>query len=99
MRVSGRAAAWAVAALLAAALVLQGVRWHDRLLASSLVRQVELISVSAAGAGPQVMGRVLPYVLALLRRAAEADPAAFEVPLARGAVYLLMRQPQEAADA
>jgi tetratricopeptide (TPR) repeat protein len=99
MRLGGRAAAWPAAALLLAVLILQGVRWHDRLLASSLVRQVELVSMSAAGGGPQAMGRLLPYVLAPLHRAAEADPAAVEVPLARGSVYLLMHQPQEAADA
>jgi tetratricopeptide (TPR) repeat protein len=95
----GRAAAWALALLLAVALILQGVRLYDRLLASRLVREVQMVSMIAAGAGPQALERLPFYVFVPLRRAAEADPSAVEVPLARGSVFLLMHRPQEAADA
>jgi tetratricopeptide (TPR) repeat protein len=95
----GRILVWPVAALLLAALVLQSVRLYDRLLASRLVHQVELISLAAAASNPAILPRLLPINLAQLRRAGAADPLAVEVPLSRGSLYLLLHRPEEAAAA
>jgi tetratricopeptide (TPR) repeat protein len=95
----GRTLAWPVAALLLAALAVQSVRLYDRLLASRLVHQVELISLAAAASNPAVLPRLLPIDLAQLRRAAAADPLAVEVPLSRGSLYLLLHRFDEAAAA
>lgn len=99
----GRFLAWGLAALLLLALAVQAARWHGRLLASQLVRQVQLIALSAARSNPAALERLLPYNLAALRRAGAGDPVAVEVPLARGSLYLLLarahQRPEEAAEA
>jgi tetratricopeptide (TPR) repeat protein len=92
----GRLLAWPLLALLLAGLAMQTLRWRDRLLASQLINQVEAIAVAAAGAGPGALARVLPFEMAALRRAGEADPVAVEVPLSRGSLLLLARRPDEA---
>lgn len=91
-----RVLVWPLLALLLAGLALQSLRLRGRLLASKLINQVEAIAVAAAGSGPGAIERVLPYGLAALRRAGEADPVAVEVPLSRGSLFLLARRPEEA---
>ncbi|HVT58052.1 MAG TPA: hypothetical protein VHR45_06610 [Thermoanaerobaculia bacterium] len=93
---SGRLLFWPLLLALCLALGWQTLRLRSRLLASQLVRQVELISLAAAPSGPAAMNQVLPVDLALLRRAAAADPAAVEVPLARAAQFMLVGRPQDA---
>ena len=92
----GRVLVWPLLGLLLAGLVLQSLRLRDRLFASKLINQVEAVAMAAAGAGPGAIERVLPYGLAALRRAGEADPVAVEVPLSRGSLFLLARRPEEA---
>jgi tetratricopeptide (TPR) repeat protein len=87
---------WPLLGLLLAGLALQSLRLRGRLLASKLINQVEAVAMAAAGAGPGAIERVLPYGLAALRRAGEADPVAVEVPLSRGSLFLLARRPEEA---
>jgi tetratricopeptide (TPR) repeat protein len=87
---------WPLLGLLLAGLALQSLRLRGRLLASKLISQVEAVAMAAAGAGPEAIERVLPYGLAALRRAGEADPVAVEVPLSRGSLFLLARRPEEA---
>ncbi|HXO27709.1 MAG TPA: tetratricopeptide repeat protein [Thermoanaerobaculia bacterium] len=91
-----RVLVWPLLGLLLAGLALQSLRLRGRLLASKLINQVEAIAMAAAGAGPGAIERVLPYGLAALRRAGEADPVAVEVPLSRGSLFLLARRPEEA---
>ncbi len=91
-----RVLVWPLLVLLLAGLVLQSLRLRGRLLAGKLTHQVEAIAMAAAGAGPGAIERVLPYGLAALRRAGEADPVAVEVPLSRGSLFLLARRPEEA---
>jgi len=92
----GRVLVWPLLGLLLAGLALQSLRLRGRLLASKLINQVEAIAMAAAGSGPGAIEQVLPYDLAALRRAAEADPVAVEVPLSRGSLFLLARRPEEA---
>jgi tetratricopeptide (TPR) repeat protein len=91
-----RVLVWPLLGLLLAGLALQSLRLRGRLLASRLTNQVEAVAMAAAGAGPSAIERVLPYALAALRRAGEADPVAVEVPLSRGSLFLLARRPEEA---
>jgi tetratricopeptide (TPR) repeat protein len=91
-----RVLVWPLLGLLLAGLALQSLRLRGRLLASKLISQVEAVAMAAAGAGPGAIERVLPYGLAALRRAGEADPVAVEVPLSRGSLFLLARRPEEA---
>jgi tetratricopeptide (TPR) repeat protein len=91
-----RVLVWPLLGLLLAGLAVQSLRLRGRLLASKLINQVEAIAMAAAGAGPGAIERVLPYGLAALRRAGEADPVAVEVPLSRGSLFLLARRPEEA---
>ena len=92
----GRLLVWPLLGLLLAGLALQSLRLRGRLFASKLINQVEAIAMAAAGSGPGGIERVLPYDLAALRRAGEADPVAVEVPLSRGSLFLLARRPEEA---
>jgi tetratricopeptide (TPR) repeat protein len=92
----GRVLAWPLLGLLLAGIAWQSLRLRDRLLASKLINQVEAIAMAAARSGPEAVERVLPYDLAALRRAGEADPVAVEVPLSRGSLFLLARRPEEA---
>ena len=91
-----RVLVWPLLGLVLAGLALQSLRLRGRLLASKLTNQVEAVAMAAAGAGPGAIERVLPYGLAALRRAGEADPVAVEVPLSRGSLFLLARRPEEA---
>ena len=93
--VSGSTLGWLAAAVLVLALVLQGNRWHDRLLGSAMLRQVELVSISAATSG-RAPGNLLPTHLELLRRAQELDPAEVGIPIARGSQFLLFGDPRAA---
>ena len=94
----GSTLGWLLAAGLVAALVGQGSRWHDRLLGSALLRQVELVSISAASSG-RVPGNILPAHLELLRRAAELDPAEVGIPIARANQFVLFGDPRSAIPA
>jgi Flp pilus assembly protein TadD len=85
----GRTLAWVLLVLLVLGLEGQTVRWHSRMTASSLLRQVELRSMAAAAAGqasPQLMGDNLEA----LRRAAPLDPVEVGIPIARGTQYLFL---------
>jgi tetratricopeptide (TPR) repeat protein len=92
----GRLLVWPLLGLLLAGLAFQSLRLRGRLLASKLINQVEAVAMAAAGSGPGTVERVLPFGLAALRRAGDADPVAVEVPLSRGSLFLLARRPQEA---
>jgi tetratricopeptide (TPR) repeat protein len=94
----GRTLSWILCAVLLVALAAQSLRLRDRLLASELVNEVELVAVSAATNNPAALPGLLPASLAALRRAGDADPLAVEVPLARGSLFFLLRRPQEAID-
>ena len=95
----GRVLVWPLLALLLAALLLQTLRLRSRLLSSRLVGQVQAISLVAARSGPEAVGRVVPFALAELRRAGEANPVDVEVPLSRGSLLLLARRPEDAIEA
>lgn len=92
----GRLLAWPLLGLLLVGLGWQTLRLRDRLLASRQIKQVQAIAMAAAGAGPGAIERVLPYGLAALRGAGDADPVAVEVPLSRGSLYLLAHRPEDA---
>jgi tetratricopeptide (TPR) repeat protein len=94
----GRLLVWPLLAVAIAALAWQTARLRSRLLASELVNEVEVVSVSVATSNPALLPRVLPGNLAALRRAAEADPVAVEVPLSRGSLFLLIRRPHDAIE-
>jgi tetratricopeptide (TPR) repeat protein len=96
--VRGRVLVWAVLALLLAGLVMQTLRLRGRLLASRSIGQVQAVSLAAARSGPAAVERVLPFGLAELRVAGEADPVAVEVPLSRGSLFLLAHRPEDAID-
>lgn len=93
----GRLLVWPALMLLALALLAQSLRWHRRLQAGELVRQVQLLSLRVAASNPGALQRLMPYDLEALRRAAAEDPALVEVGLSRGSLYLLLQRPQEAA--
>jgi O-antigen ligase len=93
--IPGTTLGWLLAALVVVALVLQGNRWRDRLLGSAMLRQVELVSISAASSG-HAPGNLLPSHLELLRRAADLDPSEVGVPIARGSQFLLFGDPRAA---
>jgi tetratricopeptide (TPR) repeat protein len=94
-----RALVWPLLGLLLAGLILQTLRYRNRLLASQLLNQVAAITMAAASAGPDALARALPFDMAALRRAGEADPVAVEVPLSRGSLLLLAQRPDEAVAA
>ncbi|HEV7515370.1 MAG TPA: tetratricopeptide repeat protein [Thermoanaerobaculia bacterium] len=94
----GSTLAWLLAAALVTALVGQGRRWHDRLLGSAMLRQVELVSISAATSG-RVPGNILPAHLELLRQAAKLDPAEVGIPIARANQFVLFGDPRSAIPA
>lgn len=89
---------WVVLPLLLLALLAQTGRMRDRLLASRMLRQVELLSMAALARGEMPRGLV-PANLELLRRAAALDPREVGVPIARGTQYLLVRNGSSAAAA
>jgi tetratricopeptide (TPR) repeat protein len=97
--VRGRVLVWPLLALLLAALLLQTLRLRSRLLSGRLVGQVQAISLAAARSGPDAVERVMPFALAELRLAGEANPVDVEVPLSRGSLLLLARRPEDAIEA
>jgi tetratricopeptide (TPR) repeat protein len=95
--VKGRVLAVALVLAFGIALLGQTVRLRDRLLASGLLRQVEILSAAvAAGRAPR---QAVAANLQALRRAAELDPMEVRIPNARAAQYLLLGNPQEAVAA
>jgi hypothetical protein len=93
--IPGATLGWLLAAVVVVALVGQGYRWRDRLLGSALLRQVELVSISAATSGRHP-ANLLPAHLELLRRAAALDPSEVGIPIARGSQFLLFGDPRAA---
>jgi tetratricopeptide (TPR) repeat protein len=89
---------WIVVPLLALALVAQTGRLRDRLLASRMLRQVELLSMAALSRGEMPRGLV-PANLEMLRRAAFLNPTEVGIPIARGTQYLLLGNGSSAAAA
>lgn len=90
--------AWAVALLLALALLGQTGRMRDRITAGRMLRQVELLSMAAIARNELPRGLV-PANLQLLRRASVLDPTEIGVPIARGTQYLLLGNGISAAQA
>lgn len=90
--------AWVALSLLALALVAQTGRMRDRLLASRILRQVELRSIAVISRGEMPRGLV-PANLELLRRASALDRTEVGIPIARGTQYLLLRNGAQAATA
>lgn len=85
----GRVLVWPLVFLLVLGLVGQTFRWRNRLLASRLLRQVDLLSTAAVSAGkasPQLMASNLEA----LRRAAPLAPAEMRIALAQGTQYLFL---------
>ncbi len=93
----GRILAWALATLLGIALLAQTDRWRDRVLASRLLRQVEILSNQALAAGRAPRG-LLAANLEALRRAAALDPVEIGIPIARGSQFLLQGSPRSAIE-
>lgn len=89
---------WIVLPLLALGLLAQTGRMRDRLLASRMLRQVELLSMAALSRGEMPRGLV-PSNLELLRRAAALDRTEVGIPVARGTQYLLLGNGDQAASA
>jgi O-antigen ligase len=93
--VSGRVLAWPLLVLLVLGLEAQTVRWHHRMKASRLLRQVELLSMSAASSG-QASSQLMAGNLEALRQAAPLDPVEVGIPIARGTQYLFLGRPAAA---
>jgi hypothetical protein len=91
----GRLAAVAAGVALVAALAGQTVRLRDRILASRLLRRVEVTTIAAAGSG-RLSPQLVASNLEALRRAAALDPADAGIPLARGGLYQLLERPEPA---
>lgn len=92
----GRWFAWAATALVVLALAGQCVRTDRRLEAARILRQVEQISVAAAGRAPATLYWAN---LKLLERAHRLYPADSRIPLAAGGQYLLLGRTDEAIEA
>jgi tetratricopeptide (TPR) repeat protein len=88
---NGRVLVWPVAALLALGLVGQTVRWRDRATASRLLREVEVLTMTAMSTR-QLSEPLLFRNLEVLRTAAAKDPVEVGIPIARGTQYLLLRR-------
>lgn len=80
---------------LAAALVFQTGRWHDRMLASRVLRQVEALSQAAVAYG-QAPVRLMEDNLVKLDQAAPLDPVSVDILNWRGTQYLFLAQPENA---
>jgi Flp pilus assembly protein TadD len=89
---------WVAVPLLALGLLAQTGRMRDRLLASRMLRQVELLSMAALARGEMPRGLV-PSNLELLRRASALDRTEVGIPVARGTQYLLLSNGDQAAAA
>ena len=88
---NGRILVWPVVALLALGLVGQTVRWRDRVAASRLLREVEVLTMTAMSTR-QLSEPLLFRNLEVLRIAAAKDPVEVGIPIARGTQYLLLRR-------
>lgn len=91
-----RLAAWALVALLAAALGWQVLRSQRLLRANLVLRQVEQLTVAAAGRVPAAL---YWENIEEIERARRLDPADSRLPLALGGQYLLLGRPEEAIEA
>lgn len=89
---------WVILPLLALALLGQTGRMRDRLLASRMLRQVELLSMAALSRGEMPRGLV-PSNLEMLRRASALDRIEVGIPVARGTQYLLLGNGDQASAA
>jgi len=89
---------WILVPLLGLALFVQTGRLRDQLVASRMLRQVELLSMAALSRGEMPRGLV-PANLEQLRRAARLDPTEVGIPIARGTQYLLLGNGSSAAAA
>lgn len=94
----GKDFAFLLVASLGICLVWQTLRWRDRMEASRVLRQVELVSMAAA-----VRGEASPPLLARnmesLRRIAPKDPVEVGIPIALGTQYLFLSRFDRAAEA
>jgi tetratricopeptide (TPR) repeat protein len=88
---NGRVLVWPVAAFLALGLVGQTLRWRDRATASRLLREVEVVTMTAMSTR-QLSEPLLFRNLEVLRAAAAKDPVEVGIPIARGTQYLLLRR-------
>ena len=94
----GRDAGFMLAAWISICLVMQTVRWRDRMEASRVLRQVEILSMAAATRGeapPQLMSTNLEA----LRRIEGKDPVEVGIPIAQGTQYLFLTRFDRAAEA
>jgi hypothetical protein len=91
----GKVWAFLLIALLAAALAGQTGRWHDRMLASRVLRQVETLSQAAVAYG-QAPVRLMEDNLRKLDQAAPLDPVSVDILNWRGTQYLFLAQPENA---
>jgi tetratricopeptide (TPR) repeat protein len=96
--VSGRRLLFVLLPLLAGALLAQAARAHALLGASRRLRTASVVAARVAGAGERA-APIQRANLALLRRAAELDPADVRAPAWRGSLHLLLGNPHEAAAA
>lgn len=94
----GKILVWPLVFALGLALLAQTGRWRDRMVASRILQQVELISLAAAARGRAPSG-LLPANLEALRRAAALDPLEIGIPVARAGQHLLFRNYPAAIDA
>ncbi len=93
--VHGSLLVWPVLGLLVLGLAGQTARWQRRSTASSLLRQVELLSMAAASRG-QAPAQLMARNLEALRRAAPLHPDEVGIPIARGTQYLFLGRPEAA---
>lgn len=91
----GRTLALLLGVVLAAALLAQTGRWHDRMLASRVLRQVEALSQAAVAYG-QAPVRLMEDNLRKLDQAAPLDPVSVDIVNWRGTQYLFLAQPENA---
>jgi len=92
---SGRRLVWIVAPLLAAALVLQGVRAERLWRVSRIVAAVEQETAEMSLAGRVAKGKI-EYHLQLLHEAERLVPSHVDVPVALGWQYMLTDRPEAA---
>lgn len=85
----GKLLVWPLLALLVLGLAGQTVRWVNRLQASRLLREVELLSMAAVSAG-RASSQLMFRNLESLRQAASRDPVEVGIPIARGTQYLFL---------
>lgn len=93
----GRTLGGILAVLLLLALVGQTLRWRDRLTASRLLANAEVLTLAVAAG--QIPPRALADNLEALRQAATLDPVEVGIPIARGSQYFLLGRPEPAEDA